>query len=56
LNAETQSSFHNVPEAPELLSPILEIVPLELFVYYVAVARGLDADRARNLVKSVTRE
>jgi glutamine---fructose-6-phosphate transaminase (isomerizing) len=45
-----------VPQASELLSPILEILPLQLFAYYMAVKRGLDVDRPRNLVKSVTRE
>jgi glutamine---fructose-6-phosphate transaminase (isomerizing) len=45
-----------IPKAPELLSPILEIVPLQLFAYYVAVKRGLDVDRPRNLVKAVTLE
>ncbi len=45
-----------VPAAPELVSPILEIVPLQLFAYYMAVKRGLDVDRPRNLVKSVTLE
>ena len=45
-----------IPHAPELLSPILEIVPLQLFAYYMAVKRGLDVDRPRNLVKSVTLE
>ena len=45
-----------VPEAPELLAPILEIVPLQLFAYYMATKKGLDVDRPRNLVKSVTRE
>jgi glutamine---fructose-6-phosphate transaminase (isomerizing) len=45
-----------VPQASELLSPILEIVPLQLFAYFVAVKKGLDVDRPRNLVKSVTRE
>jgi glucosamine--fructose-6-phosphate aminotransferase (isomerizing) len=45
-----------VPEAPELLSPILEIVPLQLFAYYMTVRKGLDVDRPRNLVKSVTLE
>jgi glucosamine--fructose-6-phosphate aminotransferase (isomerizing) len=44
----------SIPQAPELLSPILEIVPLQLFAYYVAAKRGLDVDRPRNLVKSVT--
>ena len=45
-----------VPEAPELLSPILEIVPLQLFAYYMTVRKGLDVDRPRNLVKSVMLE
>jgi glucosamine--fructose-6-phosphate aminotransferase (isomerizing) len=45
-----------IPKAPELLSPILEIVPLQLFAYYVAAKRGLDVDKPRNLVKSVTME
>ena len=45
-----------IPAAPELLSPILEIVPLQLFAYYVAAKRGLNVDHPRNLVKSVTLE
>jgi glucosamine--fructose-6-phosphate aminotransferase (isomerizing) len=45
-----------IPAAPELLSPLLEIVPLQMFAYYMAVKRGLDVDRPRNLVKSVTLE
>ena len=45
-----------MPHASELLLPILEIVPLQLFAYYVAVRKGLDVDRPRNLVKSVTLE
>jgi glutamine---fructose-6-phosphate transaminase (isomerizing) len=45
-----------IPKAPELLSPILEIVPLQLFAYYVAAKRGLDVDNPRNLVKAVVRE
>jgi glutamine---fructose-6-phosphate transaminase (isomerizing) len=45
-----------IPKAPELLSPILEIVPLQLFAYYVAAKRGLDVDHPRNLVKAVVRE
>ena len=45
-----------LPTAPELLLPLLEIVPLQFFAYYVAVRRGLDVDRPRNLVKSVTVE
>jgi glucosamine--fructose-6-phosphate aminotransferase (isomerizing) len=46
----------SIPAAPELLSPILEIVPLQLFAYYVAAKRGLDVDHPRNLVKAVTLE
>ncbi len=45
-----------VPTAPELLSPLLEIVPLQLLAYHIAVRRGVDVDRPRNLVKSVTSE
>ena len=45
-----------IPDAPELLSPILEIIPLQLFAYHMAVRKGLDVDRPRNLVKSVTLE
>ena len=45
-----------VPKAPELLSPILEIVPLQLLAYHIAVRRGCDVDQPRNLAKSVTVE
>ncbi|HWR16043.1 MAG TPA: isomerizing glutamine--fructose-6-phosphate transaminase [Terriglobales bacterium] len=45
-----------VPEAPELLSPLVEIVPLQLLAYHIAVRRGVDVDRPRNLVKAVTTE
>jgi glutamine---fructose-6-phosphate transaminase (isomerizing) len=45
-----------VPAAPELLLPFLEIVPLQLFAYYMAVLNGHDVDHPRNLAKSVVRE
>jgi glucosamine--fructose-6-phosphate aminotransferase (isomerizing) len=45
-----------VPPAPEELSPILEIVPLQLLAYHIAVRRGCDVDQPRNLAKSVTVE
>jgi glucosamine--fructose-6-phosphate aminotransferase (isomerizing) len=45
-----------VPPAPVLLSPILEIVPLQLLAYHIAVRRGCDVDQPRNLAKSVTVE
>lgn len=43
-----------VPRAPEMLLPIIEIVPLQLFAYYIALQRGLNVDQPRNLVKAVT--
>jgi glucosamine--fructose-6-phosphate aminotransferase (isomerizing) len=45
-----------IPECDELFSPIVNIVPLQLFAYHVAVARGCDVDQPRNLAKSVTVE
>jgi len=45
-----------VPNAPELLLPLLEIVPLQLLAYYMTVKKGLNVDRPRNLVKSVMLE
>ena len=45
-----------IPKTRELLSPIMEIVPLQLFAYYVATKRGLEVDHPRNLVKAVTLE
>src|SRR5277367_814014 len=45
-----------VPATTEELSPILEIVPLQLLAYHIAVRRGCDVDQPRNLAKSVTVE
>jgi glucosamine--fructose-6-phosphate aminotransferase (isomerizing) len=45
-----------IPEAPEYLNPILVAVPLQLLAYHVAVLRGCDVDKPRNLAKSVTVE
>jgi len=45
-----------LPPAPEELLPILEIVPLQLLAYHIAVRRGCDVDQPRNLAKSVTVE
>ena len=45
-----------IPHAPELLAPILEIVPMQLLAYHIAVRRGCDVDQPRNLAKSVTVE
>ncbi len=46
----------SVPEAPPLLAPIVNIIPLQLLSYHIAVRRGADVDQPRNLAKSVTVE
>jgi glucosamine--fructose-6-phosphate aminotransferase (isomerizing) len=46
----------HIPPTPELLAPLIEIVPLQLLAYYIAVRRGCDVDQPRNLAKSVTVE
>jgi glucosamine--fructose-6-phosphate aminotransferase (isomerizing) len=45
-----------VPDTHEVLGPVIGIIPLQLFAYHVAVARGTDVDQPRNLAKSVTVE
>ncbi len=45
-----------VPAVPESLLPLLEVIPLQLFAYFMALGRGLDVDSPRNLVKAVTVE
>jgi len=45
-----------VPPTPELLSPVVNVVPLQLFAYHMAVRAGRDVDQPRNLAKSVTVE
>jgi glucosamine--fructose-6-phosphate aminotransferase (isomerizing) len=45
-----------IPETKECLSPLLAVVPLQLFAYYVAVSKGKNVDQPRNLAKSVTVE
>ncbi|MGD8965870.1 MAG: glutamine--fructose-6-phosphate transaminase (isomerizing) [Anaerolineae bacterium] len=44
------------PEAPPLLSPVVNVIPLQLLAYHLAVRRGCDVDQPRNLAKSVTVE
>jgi len=53
-----QHSDHliTIPDAPELLQPMLTVVPLQLLAYHAAVLRGHDVDKPRNLAKSVTVE
>ena len=45
-----------IPSCPSILSPLLTVIPLQLLAYHVAVARGCDVDKPRNLAKSVTVE
>jgi glucosamine--fructose-6-phosphate aminotransferase (isomerizing) len=53
---KTADHVIEVPAASDLLSPILEIVPLQLLAYHIGVRRGCDVDQPRNLAKSVTVE
>lgn len=45
-----------VPEADELIAPIISVIPLQLLAYHIGVLKGLDVDKPRNLAKSVTVE
>ncbi len=54
--AELADDVIAVPKTLEMLSPILNVVPLQLFAYYFAKEKGLNVDRPRNLAKSVTVE
>ena len=45
-----------IPRCPEMLTPLLAVVPLQLLAYHIAVRRGCDVDQPRNLAKSVTVE
>ena len=54
--AEVADDVFFVPAAPELLLPIVEVIPLQLFAYYVATKKGYNVDRPRNLVKAVVTE
>ncbi len=55
ISALAEATF-TVPETLDLLSPVLTIIPLQLFSYYVALRRGCNVDQPRNLAKSVTVE
>jgi glucosamine--fructose-6-phosphate aminotransferase (isomerizing) len=56
LAKEASDHVIELPAALDLLSPMLEIVPLQLLAYHIAVRRGCDVDQPRNLAKSVTVE
>ena len=50
------SEVIRIPASPTLLSPLLAVVPLQVFACELATAKGLDVDQPRNLAKSVTVE
>ena len=50
------SKIINIPNTNTFISPILSIIPLQLFSYYISKEKGLDVDKPRNLAKSVTVE
>jgi len=54
--AEIADDVFFVPAFPELLLPIVEVIPLQLFAYHVATKKGYNVDRPRNLVKAVVTE
>ena len=54
--AKTADHVIAVPDTHPLLLPSLEVVPMQLLAYYVALQRGCDIDKPRNLAKSVTVE
>ena len=56
LAREASDHLIELPPAPELFVPLLEIIPLQLLAYHIAVKRGCDVDQPRNLAKSVTVE
>ena len=56
LGNKTFDKVIRIPEASEYVSPILSIIPMQLFAYYISKEKGLDVDKPRNLAKSVTVE
>ena len=52
--SDIYDSWVKIPEVDELLYPMVAVVPLQLLAYYVAINRGCDPDKPRNLAKSVT--
>jgi len=54
--ADAADELWIIPDAPDLLLPLLAIIPLQMLAYYMAVSRGCDVDKPRNLAKSVTVE
>jgi glucosamine--fructose-6-phosphate aminotransferase (isomerizing) len=55
IRAIASDVFH-IPATLEMLAPLLAVIPLQLLAYHIAVLRGCDVDKPRNLAKSVTVE
>ena len=53
---EVSHDLIEIPEVPEMLTPFLTVLPLQLYAYYVADFKGTDVDQPRNLAKTVTVE
>jgi glucosamine--fructose-6-phosphate aminotransferase (isomerizing) len=56
LAREASDHIVEIPRAPDVFSPMLEVIPLQLLAYHIALRRGCDVDQPRNLAKSVTVE
>jgi glucosamine--fructose-6-phosphate aminotransferase (isomerizing) len=56
VSEELSNDVMIVPQADEILAPMLSVIPLQLLAYYIGVAKGCDVDKPRNLAKSVTVE
>jgi glucosamine--fructose-6-phosphate aminotransferase (isomerizing) len=53
---KTVESAMYIPKIKDILLPVISVIPLQLLAYYIAVQRGCDVDKPRNLAKSVTVE
>ncbi|MNL50123.1 Glutamine--fructose-6-phosphate aminotransferase [isomerizing] [compost metagenome] len=56
VSKELAEDYIEIPEADEIVAPILSVIPLQLLSYYIGVERNQDVDKPRNLAKSVTVE
>ncbi len=56
LNNDNYNEVIKIPSTDAMISPILSVIPLQLFAYYISKEKGLDVDKPRNLAKSVTVE
>lgn len=56
LSASISDDTFVIPEADEIIAPMISVIPMQLLAYYIGIARGCDVDKPRNLAKSVTVE